>query len=66
MEDPALAKGLVKRSVIRVITPGTVMESSMLDAVSYTHLDVYKRQAGARCYGSQKGCRCAELGCRCV
>ena len=31
MEDPALAKGIVKRSVIRVITPGTVMESSMLD-----------------------------------
>ncbi|MCF2651794.1 DNA mismatch repair protein MutS [Anaeromassilibacillus senegalensis] len=31
MEDPALAKGIVKRNVIRVITPGTVMESSMLD-----------------------------------
>lgn len=30
MEDPALAKGLVKREVIRMITPGTVMESSML------------------------------------
>ena len=31
MEDPALAKGLVKREVIRVVTPGTVTESSMLD-----------------------------------
>lgn len=31
MEDPSAAKGLVKRAVIRVITPGTVMESSMLD-----------------------------------
>ena len=30
MEDPALAKGLVKREVIRVITPGTVIENSML------------------------------------
>ena len=30
MEDPALAKGLVKRDVIRVITPGTVIENSML------------------------------------
>ncbi len=30
MEDPALAKGLVTRDVIRVITPGTVIESSML------------------------------------
>ena len=31
MEDPALAKGLVQREVIRIITPGTVTESSMLD-----------------------------------
>ena len=30
-EDPALAKGLVSREVIRVITPGTVTESSMLE-----------------------------------
>lgn len=30
-EDPALAKGLVKREVIRIVTPGTVIESSMLD-----------------------------------
>ena len=31
MEDPALAKGLVKRDIIRVVTPGTVLEGSMLD-----------------------------------
>ncbi|MBQ7543101.1 MAG: DNA mismatch repair protein MutS [Clostridia bacterium] len=30
-EDPSLAKGLVRREVVRVITPGTVIESSMLD-----------------------------------
>lgn len=30
-EDPKKAKGLVKRDVIRVITPGTVLENSMLD-----------------------------------
>ena len=30
MEDPALAKGLVDRDVIRIISPGTVTESSML------------------------------------
>jgi len=30
-EDPSKAKGLVKRDVIRVITPGTVIEDSMLD-----------------------------------
>ncbi len=31
MEDPATAKGLVKREVVRVITPGTVIEDSMLE-----------------------------------
>ena len=32
MEDPATAKGLVDRAVIRVITPGTVIEEKLLDA----------------------------------
>ena len=31
MEDPATTKGLVKREVTRVITPGTVLETNMLD-----------------------------------
>ena len=31
MEDPALAKGLVKRDIIRIVTPGTLIDSSMLD-----------------------------------
>ena len=31
MEDPASAKGIVKRDVIRMITPGTLTESSLLD-----------------------------------
>ena len=31
MEDPALAKGLVKREVVRVITAGTVTDPVMLD-----------------------------------
>ena len=30
-EDPALAKGLVDRDIIRIITPGTVISSSMLE-----------------------------------
>jgi DNA mismatch repair protein MutS len=32
VEDPALAQGLVKREVTRVITPGTVLEDGMLNA----------------------------------
>lgn len=31
VEDPSTARGLVKRSVVRIITPGTVLENSMLD-----------------------------------
>ncbi|MCI8690600.1 MAG: DNA mismatch repair protein MutS [Oscillibacter sp.] len=31
MEDPAKAKGLVKRDIIRVVTPGTVTDASCLD-----------------------------------
>lgn len=31
MEDPSQAKGIVKRDVTRVITPGTVIEPDMLD-----------------------------------
>lgn len=38
MEDPALAKGIVKREVIRVVTPGTVIESNMLDEAKNNYL----------------------------
>ena len=31
MSDPALSKGLVDREITRIVTPGTVTESSMLD-----------------------------------
>ena len=31
VEDPNEAKGIVKRSVVRIITPGTVLENTMLD-----------------------------------
>jgi len=38
MEDPKKAKGLVKRDVTRVVTPGTVLEDGMLSAVSNNYL----------------------------
>ena len=38
VEDPALAKGLVKREVIRVITPGTVIESDLLTETKNNYL----------------------------
>lgn len=31
VEDPSLAKGIVKREVIKIITPGTITSSTMLD-----------------------------------
>ena len=31
LTDPALSKGLVERDVVRIITPGTVIEDSMID-----------------------------------
>ncbi|MBE6706812.1 MAG: DNA mismatch repair protein MutS [Ruminococcaceae bacterium] len=37
-EDPALAKGLVKREVIRVITPGTVIETNLLSEKKNNYL----------------------------
>ena len=38
VEDPATAQGLVKREVIRIITPGTVIEGSMLDEEKNNYL----------------------------
>lgn len=38
VEDPALAKGLVKREIIRIVTPGTITESEALDAGENNYL----------------------------
>lgn len=37
-EDPATAKGLVKREVVRVITPGTIIENDLLDESKNNYL----------------------------
>lgn len=38
MENPALAKGLVKREVTRIITPGTIVEGSLLDEAKNNYI----------------------------
>ena len=38
MEDPALAKGLVKREVTSIVTPGTVLSESVLEAGKSNYL----------------------------
>ena len=49
MTDPALSKGLVEREVIRIITPGTVFESNMLEEKKANYIAsvcLRKNQAG--------------------
>ncbi|MCR4315175.1 MAG: DNA mismatch repair protein MutS [Planctomycetes bacterium] len=38
VEDPKQAKGLVKREVTRIITPGTITESELLEASEHSYL----------------------------
>ena len=38
LTDPALSKGLVERDVIRIITPGTVVDPAMLDEKSASYV----------------------------
>jgi DNA mismatch repair protein MutS len=38
VEDPSMAKGLVKREVVRVVTPGMIVENELLDAKSNNYL----------------------------
>ena len=38
LEDPKEAKGIVKRDVIRVVTPGTVIESNILEEKSSNYI----------------------------
>ena len=48
MEDPAAAKGLVDRDVIRIVTPGTAMDDVMLDEGRNNYIcAVYQDSAGA-------------------
>ena len=38
VEDPKQAKGLVKRDVVKIITPGTIIENQMLDEKSNNYI----------------------------
>jgi DNA mismatch repair protein MutS len=45
MEDPATARGLVERAVVRVVTPGTVTEEECLDPKTPNYLIAVTREA---------------------
>jgi len=48
-EDPAQAKGIVRREVIKIVTPGTVTDSAMLDEKKNNYMmSLYKR---GECFG---------------
>ncbi len=38
MENPATAKGLVKREIVRIITPGTILEDNLLERTNNNFL----------------------------
>jgi len=55
VEDPAAAKGLVKREVVRVITPGMIVENELLDEKSNNFLIALAR------HGSRFGLASLDL-----
>lgn len=46
MEDPATAKGIVKREVTRILTPGTVTDEAFLDNANHNYLAVLSERDG--------------------
>ena len=55
LSDPALSKGLVERDVVRVVTPGTVFEDSLLDQRANNYL------AAVSVEGEQAGLAYADI-----
>ncbi|NLM51149.1 MAG: DNA mismatch repair protein MutS [Clostridiaceae bacterium] len=44
MEDPSKAKGIVKREVVRIITPGTILDENILDSRKTNYIAcIYKK-----------------------
>ena len=52
LTDPALSKGLVERGVIRIVTPGTVVDPALLDekSASYVLCVAFSGRAAALAY----------------
>lgn len=46
VEDPSEASGLVERQIIRVVSPGTIIDPDQLDALSYSYIAcVYQQES---------------------
>ena len=46
ISDPATSKGLVDRDVVRIVTPGTVLESNLLDQKTNNYLAAVSERGG--------------------
>jgi DNA mismatch repair protein MutS len=67
VEDPALAKGLVRREVVEILTPGTALNAQLLaDADNNYCLGVYPGSNGSRAVAlidvGTGECACGEAG----
>jgi DNA mismatch repair protein MutS len=51
LEDPKKAQGLVKRDVVRVVTPGTAMDEAVLEAGANNYLAAVIRPVGLSEFG---------------
>ncbi len=51
LEDPKFAKGLVKRGITRVITPGTLIESNLLNQNSNNYICAIYKDSKTDLYG---------------
>ncbi|MCD1257344.1 DNA mismatch repair protein MutS [Paenibacillus athensensis] len=47
VEDPAEAKGVVRREIVRIVTPGTVMDSKLLGETSNNYIVSLNYESGA-------------------
>ena len=66
VEDPATAKGLVKRDVVRIVTPGMIVDGDLLDSKTNNYLAAVARDgqvSGAACLDISTGAfRVTETG----
>ena len=51
VEDPKEAKGLVKREIVRIVTPGTVLEDGLLDSGANNYLAAVDAETREGPYG---------------
>ena len=64
MSDPATSKGLVERQVVRVVTPGTVVEEHLLDERSNNYLVALAVEGGVQGEGPRRRRSSSAAGSR--